>query len=185
MTATLTVVAGARLPDDLADDVLTIAARDGVSESDVIRIALRDYCDRELGRTLPVLFANTAGAARRSDPATAKRAAQDVQPRTGSQRHRILELYAHAALARVADVRVGLTADEVCAALERQHRGHVAVNGVAKRVSELYHAGAILPHLDSDGDDVTRKTRNGSDATVYTITTKGHAWLTAAQEPPA
>lgn len=181
MTATLTVVAGARVPQDLADDVRHIAHHRNLSESDVVRIALREYCDRELGRTLPGLFANTAGAARRSDPATAKRAAQDVQPRTGSQRHRILTLYAHADSVAVQRGRWGMTADEVCAALERQHLpGRVAVNGVAKRVSELYHAGAIAPIPDQ-----TRPTRNGSDATVYTITTKGQAWLEAAQEPPA
>lgn len=190
----------ARVPDDLRDDVRGLVGTNGYEDlSQVVRKALRELVHRErTGAPLAGgLFDPGQGAARRHDRATSKAAALDVAPRVGSQRRRALEVIT---LAR----RAGATTDEVILELERQARASgtrpPAVNGVARRVTDLLEAGAIEelrrpPKEDErlrevwtetatgrDPDEpvtVTRKTRHGSQATVWVSTAKGRAWLAA------
>jgi hypothetical protein len=174
VTATQDKTIAARVPLDLRADAMTLAERDhGGDLSQVLRRALRAHVDRELGRT-PAgnagLFAPAEGASHTGDPATSRKAARDTAPRTGSDRFRALERIL------VAGPR-GCTADELLEADEADGR-KPAGNGPARRVSELKAAGAIepaYPTFDSRSP-LTRKTRNGSDATVYVATVKGAAW---------
>lgn len=170
------VPTAARLPRDLRDDLEALAKSRDVDLSTVLKMAAREYVDRELhGKPgNGALFRPSPGAARGSDPGTSKRAAALVAPRTGSQRRRALWLIADAG-------QRGMTADEVIERLELEarHAGHPppAVNGVAKRVSELAHAGAIVDDGDVIDGPRTRKTRHGSAALVYVATDLGRAWL--------
>lgn len=176
---------GARVTLELRHDYEELARRRDLPDlSPLIRAALRRYADEELGRIAhppapPRIFDPRPGAARGSDPSTSKAAAALVRPRTGTQRRRILELY-------YANREPGLTADECVAflELEARQRGTAppAVNGVAKRVSELAQAHAIEPAViigpvGGAGDVLTRPTRHGVEATVYRITELGTAWL--------
>lgn len=198
----------ARVPLDLREDLETIASRGGVDLTTVIRGALRGYADASLGRDTDAaagyraildlaaasipgrgLFGAAQGAARRRDRSTSTQAAIDVAPRTGSQRRRALAIIAAAG-------DKGATADEVIEVLQAAARGAgvrgPAVNGVARRVTDLLQAGAIAPVLIeetrsslADGtarQELTRPTRNGSAATVYRITSKGRAWLQEASQ---
>lgn len=189
MTAGKDTTVAARVHVDLRADVERAVVVNGDADLSVlVRRALRNEADRILGNG-PAgangLFAPGPGAARRNDPATAKAAAAAVAPRRGSQRHRALELIAAAG-------DDGMTADEVIRELERiaERGGYYgpAVNGVARRVTDLLQAGAIAAKrdesVDADGGHwhygypaVTRLTRHGAQATVYVATEKGHAWL--------
>lgn len=213
----------ARVPTSLRQDLE--AVRDLVGDPDLsvtMRRLLRAGADVELKRggridlerlqadlaTTPAggLFGPRPGARRKRGRATSEQAAADVAPRSGSQRRRALEVLAHRAAH-------GATADEVIAELERQAvaRGvrPPAVNGVARRVTDLLQAGAIEPvrfdrvdRVVGPGFDrpvapgelvipgyaeLTRRTRNGAQATVYAITAKGLEWLNAdtLEEPHA
>jgi hypothetical protein len=126
----------------------------------------------------------TPGTARRRDPATSRKAAADVAPRIGSQRRRVLEQFARAG-------EEGLTTDELLAILERAHLFmHLftdpddrpseppPANGVARRVTDLLDRGALEPAtLAGTSTPVTRPTRRGRAAQVWTITPKGRSWL--------
>lgn len=177
----------ARVPLDLRQDLELLAARRDTDLTHVIRWAVRELVDREL-HGMPDslarrLFGPRQGTTRRHDHATSNAAARDVAPRTGSQRRRAL---AHI----VAAGEHGATTDEVIAVLERTasvlSRRPPAVNGVARRVTDLLEAGAIeearcngtCHHERCDGSHVlTRKTRHGSDAIVWVATDKGRSWL--------
>jgi hypothetical protein len=122
----------------------------------------------------------TPGTARRRDPATSRKAAADVAPRIGSQRRRVLEQFARAG-------EEGLTTDELLAILERAHlftdpddrpSEPPPANGVARRVTDLLDRGALEPAtLAGTSTPVTRPTRRGRAAQVWTITPKGRSWL--------
>lgn len=206
MTPAKDVTMAARVPLDLREEAEQVVAnvrergtnhlrRDPEFDlSSVIRLAVRRFVDVEL-HGMPEdlanghLFGPRTGAHRRRDRATSTAAARDVAPRSGSQRRRALEVIV-AAGAR------GMTTDEVINYLEaNRERGSrpPAVNGVARRVTDLYQAGAIEPammtvddvdagvnlQIDRAGELVprTRTTRHGSQATVYIATAKGRAWL--------
>lgn len=180
MTPLRDTTVAARVPLDLRTDLEAVVQRDREPDlTAVLRKALRRYADERLGRA-PAgaggLFAPAQGAARRRDRSTSTQAALDVAPRTGSQRRRALEVIAAMGIN-------GATADEVIRALEQTGQ-RIAVNGVARRVTDLLQAGAIEPapfiHDDGTPGVIARRTRNGSHATVYVITAKGTAWLQEA-----
>lgn len=171
----------ARVPHDLCDDLQAVCDQAGDANLTVtIRRLLRTGCDRELGITdePPVaLFSGRAsqGQHHRFDPSTSRNAARDNQPRVGSQRARLL--------LHLLDNPDGLTYDEANAIDER--RGiPVAGVGFARRATELADAGAI-GFVTRDGERLTRKTRHGSEATVYALTTKGEQWAKALRSKPA
>lgn len=195
----------ARVPVDLREDLERLVERDKRRGSDatlttVIRRLLRQGADAELAPAVTyglnaadyhTLRLNHApGRARAGDPGTSRAAARDVAPRAGSQRRRALELIAAAG-------HHGMTTDEVIAELEaqaiRDGRRPPAVNGVARRVTDLLQAGAITGAVDQlDGVDPvtgsslvprTRPTRHGSRATVYIATAHGKTWLATTEEP--
>ena len=193
----------ARVPLDLRADlerVVELVAK-GDPEftlTKAIRIACREWTDRHLsaaGETsgrldLMQSFAERAGEQADITPlelqarvqtngtATSRKAYSDSAPRHGSQRRTALELIA-------GQPRRGLTTDEVIARMEASGL-RVAVNGIARRVTDLKQAGAITPAMTAPGGDiiipggtepVTRLTRNGSHAEVYVVTDKGREWL--------
>lgn len=175
----------ARVPADLRDEALALVGTPRFPDrSSVLRIALRELVDRENGRAngqpATGLFAPREGTTRRHDRSTSRKAAADTAPRTGTGRRRALEVIVRAGLA-------GATTDEVVAMLERLHPGQrIAVNGVARRVTDLLEAGAIeearcngtCAQRECDGSHVaTRPTRHGSAAIVWTATDKGRRWL--------
>lgn len=177
MTAQHDVTVAARVPLELRAELEQ--ARDTAGDADLsvtIRRALRAEADRVLGRApagAAGLFAPAKGSARRHDRATSTQAALDVAPRTGSQRRRALAIIeGHG--------QHGATTDEVIAELEQraaiEGKSPPAVNGVARRVTDLLQADAITP-LTLDGAEATRPTRHGSQAIVYVATEKGRAWL--------
>lgn len=176
----------ARVPVDLRDNLLDLARRRGVDLSTIVRAACRHYADTHANggtgwapqahvplRANPLLVA-APGAARRNDPATSKAAALDVAPRAGTRRARALRAIADAGWR-------GATTDEVVAALERQAGRRLAVNGIARRVTDLVQAGAIVAAVDSAGNEAVRPTRNGKNALVWVITDHGRAWLAEAE----
>lgn len=170
----------ARVPLDLRADLEAIAERDQARDPDatlttVMRRLLRRGADHELGRSPNGngLFDPAPGQHRPGGPATSRRAAEQVAPRTGSHRH--------LALTYIAARDQGATADEVIAYFERQGI-HIAGNGPARRVSELVKAGAIAPAIETDPETggariAIRPTRHGLHATVYEATALGRAWL--------
>jgi hypothetical protein len=101
--------------------------------------------------------ADRAGASHRDDPSTSRDAARANFPRSGSQRHRVLQAVADAG-------QRGLTAEE--AAHATGMRSGVSGNSAAKRLSELKQAG----YVESVG--LTRKTANGCEAQVFAATAK-------------
>jgi Arc/MetJ-type ribon-helix-helix transcriptional regulator len=142
----------------------------------LIRTATNELAARHRAGNGNPLIGDHAGAARRSDPSTSKAAARDVAPRSGSQRRRALEVIRDAGAH-------GATTDEVIEVLDLSRppgAPRPAVNGVARRVTDLLQAGAIetVP-LVGTSTPATRKTRHGSDALVYVVTAKGRAWLEA------
>ncbi len=178
-----------RVPIDLRTDLEALAVRQGRTLSDVVREACRTYADHNLAGTAGLfdradlagpnpLTYNGPGSARTNDPATAKDAASMVAPRIGSQRHQALLLIE-------ANPR---TTDDVIAAMQlaasRHGRRGPAVNGVARRVTDLYQAGAIEP-LTRDGIVQTRPTRNNRDAIVWAITPAGRRWLAEVEDQAA
>lgn len=172
----------ARVPLDLREGLEALATREGHGDlSTTIRRLLREGLDAELANGRGRLFDARQGAARKADRPTAKRAARLVAPRAGSQRRRALEHFAAVAqwwIAHPLDRRPGrdgLTTDEVIAREQALGRD-VAVNGFARRVTDLLEAGAIESVVVA-GEYVTRKTRHGSDAQVWRITAKGRRWL--------
>ena len=191
MTATRDATVAARVPLDLRQDLELIAKRTGTDLTHVIRQFLRAGADVELGRAEPPVIERLGpptGARRRNATPTEAAAALDVAPRLNTQRRRALEHFD--------DHRRGLTADEVIA-LEQAAGRRVAVNGLARRVTDLLQAGAIRELLVGEvwvegelvadgGAGITRQTRNGSQAQVYVITAKGRDWLDAhrAEERP-
>lgn len=170
----------ARVPHDLRDDLQAVCDQAGDANLTVtLRRLLRSGCDRELNQEEPPanLFGARASAGQhhRFDPSTSKSAARDNQPRAGSQRARLL--------LHLLDHPAGLTYDEANARDER--RGiPVAGVGFARRATELADAGAI-GFVTRDGERLTRKTRHGSEATVYKLTTKGEVWAKALREAVA
>lgn len=178
MTTIPTTTIAARVPEDLRTDLEAIAAQDGVELSHVMRGALRAFADHALGRAPEGdggLFAPQAGTTRRHDRSTSTKAAADVAPRTGSQRRRALEVIVDAG----AD---GATTDEVIVTLtrvaKRLGQAEPAVNGVARRVTDLVEVGAVeTTMIVGTSTEATRKTRHGSDALVWVATAKGRAWL--------
>jgi hypothetical protein len=211
------VTMAARVPLDLraeAEELVTKvrnAGAPGIGRdpefdlSHVIRLGVRRLVDEELhARPRPGrLFNPREGSSRRHDRPTSKAAALDVAPRAGSQRRRALEVI-------VGRGDRGATTDEVIEVLEASHR--VAVNGVARRVTDLLQAGAIEPLLAvlgssgwqahtadhriarppragegtvPGGAEVTRVTRHGSRAIVYVATAKGRQWLEASERSAA
>lgn len=178
MTAVRDATVAARIPLDLRDDLERASIKAGDDNLTVtIRRLLRTGCDRELNGDPPpaALFAPTAraGAHHRDDPATSRKASRDNQPRSGSQRARLLSY--------IASHPVGLTYDE-CNAMDEAAGIPVAGVGYARRATELLDAGAIVRLHDKNGDPITRVTRNGSQAAVYIATTKGRAWATSLQD---
>jgi hypothetical protein len=164
----------ARVPVDLRTDLEELARRDGNHElTPVIRAALRQYADARLRPAAVAggLFENgQEGAYRRRGRTTERTAAQWVAPRIGTVRAQVLALYADAG-------DHGLTADDVIQHLDaRARRLRVkapAVNGTARRVTDLLQAGMIAPALDEDGHERVRLTRHRTPATVWQITTAG------------
>lgn len=96
------------------------------------------------------------GGARRSDPATSKRAAVEVAPRVGSKRRAVLETFDRRS------VSLGFTASEA------EH--YSQVSGAWKRVSELAQGGFIRAT-----GDVRHIPATGKQQQVYVITEKGRA----------
>lgn len=198
MTATRDAVVSCRVPLDLRSDLEEVAALEGHGElSLVARAALRAYADHKLGRS-PVgasMLLGGTGARRRTSGPTEVAAALKVAPRVGTQRRRVLELYEEVG-------PIGLTADAVHSCLEGRDfvqqpivslRRHHAVNGIARRVTDLLQGGLIIEKTASgntadrkaktDGEGVTqegvltRQTRHGAQAIVYVISAAGHRAL--------
>lgn len=200
----------ARVPLDLRADLDRLVERlrtagvhypDGreVDRSFVIRQALRAWCVSSLTPAGELDVAGNAtlhnlddadlarlelgrGAARASDPSTAREAAAAMgPPRAGSARYRALEVFEAAH-------EVGRTADEIVVALAPAPH-----NGTARRVTDLLQGGFIEERLEVEldrrhavlgagghrlnGRAVERRTRAGAWARVYRITTKGKAAL--------
>jgi hypothetical protein len=105
---------------------------------------------------------NRQGAVRRDAGVTSRKAASAVAPRTGTQRHRVLE---HVAWATNFDGLNGTTRDELSSALA------MTMNSVLPRTKELLDGGWV------EETDRTRKTRNGHDAAVLVVTDKGRKAL--------
>lgn len=175
----------ARVPVDLKTDLEALLARDRARDPDatmttVLRRLLRRAADDELvGRPTAGerLFAGGRGAARGGASPTAKAAASRVAPRIGSQRRLCLEVFGAAGIH-------GATTDEVIHKLEvifaRTRSRPPAVNGIARRVTDLLQAGAIAAVPDPFTGlepPMTRTTRHGVDAQVYAITSVGRRWL--------
>lgn len=200
MNATRDATVAARIPLDLRNDLEELARRGGVDLSVIIRGALRGYADAALGHHTEAAAGHRAlfaagllrggqGAARRAAGPTERAAALGVAPRVGTARRRALELLEGAGAH-------GLTADEVQAGLER--RAHYtgerapAVNGTARRVTDLVQGGLARPHLievtsasladGTAGEVRTRPTRHGAQATVYVITAAGIRALEDARD---
>jgi hypothetical protein len=95
--------------------------------------------------------------ARRSDSATAKKAAKNAEPRQGTQRFRCLDA--------IASFRHGLTYEEVA----RETR--LPAVSCSTRMSELLTGGFV------ERSGQTRKTLNGGDADCLVVTAKGMAVL--------
>lgn len=174
MTDTATI--SARVPVDLRADLEELARRDGNLElTPIIRAALRQYADARLRPTAAAggLFDNgQAGAYRKRGRSTERTAAEWVAPRIGTVRARVLKLYADAG-------DHGLTADDVIQHLDavarRLRQKAPAVNGTARRVTDLLQAGMIEPALDEDGHERVRLTAHRTPATVWRITPAGEA----------
>lgn len=177
MTPTNVNVA-ARIPIALHTDLQALAARDSVDLSTVIRHALRAYADQRL--TTPAgLFDPRQGITGNASPETSRQAATLVKPRTGTQRHTILDLVARAAH--------GLTADQIGRILRAGNR-NPPQSGVSARVNELVAAKALMPLRHYTGDPrgltedvldgiVVRRTSAGAPARVLVATPLGRDWL--------
>lgn len=143
--------------------------------STVIVTLLERGVDREEGRAE---LERRPGTAHRNGRPTERRAAEST-PARGTQRFLALDYFAHRG-------EEGATTDEVVAALEERARvaGEriPAPNSTPRRVTDLLEAGAIEAKVYADSESgeepVTRRTRHGRDAQVWTITTKGREWLT-------
>lgn len=99
-----------------------------------------------------------AGAARDTDPTTSKRAARNVEPRTGSQRAYVLATFAAAGAE-------GLTLDQLAEQL-----GDVRASSWRTRANELA-TDYDPPLVEDTGRE--RTTRSGEAARVLAITSKG------------
>lgn len=102
----------------------------------------------------------TPGAVGETDPATSWDAAVAITGRTGSQRRRVLDLFASLPL-------TGATNTEIETAL-----GMDRPSGSNRR-GELETAGLVQKVRDDNGKVQTRPTSTGQPATVYRITTLG------------
>jgi hypothetical protein len=94
------------------------------------------------------------------DSETSRQAALDAYPRQGSQRHRILLVFARQVPRETA---AGYTRDELEAFTS------LSGNTIRPRVQELIEGGFLTE------TEETRRTRSGSEATVLKITHKGRA----------
>lgn len=202
MTAPDSTIA-ARVPLELRAELDELVAAGHYKDlGSLIRKAVRELADAHTnGHAHGGLFDPRPGAARRTDPSTSKAAALDVAPRAGSQRGRALAIIA-------GHGDRGATTDQVIAELEQRAgiEGYPppAVNGVARRVTDLLQAQAIEPLIArlggngweatttdyrirrpaernegsvGNGPEVTRPTRHGARAIVYVATAKGRRWL--------
>lgn len=203
-TAALYPTVAARVPPERKQALYAFADEDGVPASELLNTALAEYLERRRnGRDVARMEAEEnlrrprEGTTRRHDRGTTKRAAEYAAPRTGTGRRRALVI--------IASRPNGATTDEVLEALERRAAGRgerpPAQNSVARRVTDLLEAGAIeeatevyAPESFSDGRTiarasdlprrtVTRPTRHGAAATVWTVTAKGREWVDAVTEP--
>lgn len=180
----------ARVPALLRAQV-EAATRPGETQSDTVRRLVAEGLDAE--RRAHETMAGP-GTHRRNDKPTARRAAWEVTPRAGTQRAKALGHF------RTAGAR-GLTPDEVCALMPEG-----AINGIARRVTDLLQGGLIEPAtwhepepgrpyisagvwrnrgtgpyeepIDGPGSQITRPTRHGAKAGVYVITATGLQVLT-------
>ena len=101
------------------------------------------------------LNANAPGAARNSDPSTAKSAAVNIFPRSGSQRRRIFEA--------IASSPAGLTAEQAA-----DQTGIDFARSAAPRCAELKRGGWVETHG-------TREGSLGAEQDVLVLTEKGQA----------
>lgn len=102
--------------------------------------------------------ANAQGGARGSDPGTSKKAARDIYPRSGSQRHKALM-----AVASKGDT--GAIADDVSEITGIEWRS------ITPRLGELKKHGWVEPRGD------TREGRMGAQQEVIVITEKAQKWI--------
>lgn len=85
---------------------------------------------------------------------TSRSAALDNYPRAGSQRLRVLALLLERPV-------TGATDDEIAIAT------HLPLNSVRPRRIELVQGGWVVCKLDEHGEGITRETRTGSEAQVW------------------
>lgn len=118
---------------------------------------------------------NTPGKERAGSSDTTNAARWAVMPRTGSQRHRILEAFVsdHNALYGRAHPEGGWTDDELIVTLRMTHQS------VGPRRGELVAGG----WLEDSG--LRRPTRAGLDAIVWTLTPAGRERLALEQKETA
>lgn len=129
------VTISARVSARLRDQV-TAATRPNENQSDTVRrlVSLGLDAERQAHEAMAA-----GGVARNNDPPTARRAAWESTPRAGSQRAIALQHFQNAGAK-------GLTADDVCALMPQ-----AAVNGLARRVTDLLQGGLIEPAIYVQG----------------------------------
>lgn len=159
----------ARVPQDLRDDLETLAEREGLADlSPLIRRYLREGADRDLGRgdapaTGLLASLDTRPRAHTGGPATERDAARFAWPTANNAKRELLE---H--LRRLGGA--GVTSSE---AVEL-----VGYSG-QRRLNDLKHGGWVEVLHDRDGQPVRRKTPRGAWADVYVLTPAAHRALEA------
>jgi Arc/MetJ-type ribon-helix-helix transcriptional regulator len=167
----------ARVPADLAADLDRLVGRGPAGRkpwadrSEVIRALLRTGLDHELGRDgagRRGLFADTTTTPKVAARSTSRKAAIHAAPRAGTNRARALELIAYATTGGLERGPLGLTTDDVVAAMAPAPQ-----NSIARRVTDLLQGGFVEPFLDEAGEPRTRPTRSGGRGIVWVATPAG------------
>ena len=183
--ATYGVPIAARVPEDLKEAARAAAAAGQWEDlSTIVRLGLGLALKLGQAEATRALARLEAGEELLGAPATSHRIGLPAE-RTAAARASRTAGAARLEVLRLAEAAGGngITADEVVR--ELGHRW--AVNGLPRRVTDLYQAGALMPaRSHHDGAILHRATRTGTPATVYVVTETGRAAIAAgaAPQPP-